>query len=138
MMWITAGLLIHMKRSGQSVMQLGRGLRVRKNLSGIPLPTPLQYSTRLQGGFYFCWGSMPLSTRDEVLLQGVLKGMKQEVPCTIRAIKVTLWTLGVREYVKAEVAQAPIELPDGDYQIGFEGRSMKVQKIAGHWEPSAL
>ena len=79
---------------------------------------------------------MVRSTRDVVLLQGVLKQMRREIPCTVRAVKVCLWTLGISEFVSAEIADAPSELPDGDYQIGFEGRSMKVQKVAGHWEPS--
>jgi hypothetical protein len=81
---------------------------------------------------------MVRSTRDVVLLQGVLKQMKSEMPCSVRAVKVCLWTLGISEYVSAEVADAPSELPDGLYQVAFEGRSMKVQKIAGHWQPSAI
>lgn len=77
---------------------------------------------------------MVRSTRDVVLLQGVLKQLRREIPCTVRAVKVCLWTLGISEFVSAEIAEAPSELPDGNYQVGFEGRSMKVQKIAGHWD----
>jgi hypothetical protein len=90
------------------------------------------------GGILSLEAPLVRSTRDVVLLQGVLKQMRREIPCTVRAVKVCLWTLGISEYVEAEVVDAPSELPDGDYQVGFEGRSMKVHKTSGHWETSAI
>jgi hypothetical protein len=38
------------------------------------------------------------------------------------------------KWVRADIAHAPSELPDGAYNVSFEGRTMKVKKIAGKWE----
>ena len=73
------------------------------------------------------------SIREAVLLKGVLKGMNLEVPCTVRAVKVCLPDLEILEYVRADIAQAPSELPLGDYDVSFEGETMKVKKTAGGW-----
>ena len=74
-----------------------------------------------------------VSIREAVLLDGVLKGMNLEVPCTVRAVKVSLPNLEIWEYVRADIAQAPSELPFGAYDVRFEGRTMKVKKTAGGW-----
>ncbi|HMH13924.1 MAG TPA: hypothetical protein VK578_12525 [Edaphobacter sp.] len=76
------------------------------------------------------------SIREAVLVSGTLKGMNQQVPCMVRAVKVSLLKLDIWEYVAANIVQAPSELPDGGYDVSFEGRSMKVRKIAGSWEPA--
>ena len=73
------------------------------------------------------------SIREAVLLEGVLKGMNLEVPCTVRAVKVSLPNLEILEYVRADIAQAPSELPFGAYDVSFEGKTMKVKKTAGGW-----
>jgi hypothetical protein len=73
------------------------------------------------------------SIREAVLLEGVLKGMNLEVPCTVRAVKVSLPNLEILDYVRADIAQAPSELPFGEYDVSFEGRTMKVKKTAGGW-----
>jgi hypothetical protein len=74
-----------------------------------------------------------VSIREAVLLKGVLKGMNLEVPCTVRAVKVSLPDLEISEYVRADIAQAPSELPFGAYDVSLEGRTMKVKKTAGGW-----
>jgi hypothetical protein len=60
---------------------------------------------------------MVRSSRDVVLLEGVLKQLRREIPCTVRAVKVCLWTLGISEFVSAEIADAP----DGQRRLGLEG-----------------
>jgi len=52
----------------------------------------------------------------------------------VRAVKVSILKLDIWEYVAANIAHAPSELPDGAYNVSFEGRIMKVKKIAGNWE----
>ena len=74
-----------------------------------------------------------ISSREAVLLSGTLKGATHEAPCTVKAIKVSLPNLDIWEYVSADIAQAPFELPDGTYNVSFEGRTMKVKKVAGNW-----
>ena len=74
-----------------------------------------------------------VSVREAVLVPGVLKGMDLEAQCVVRAVKVSLPKLDVWEYVKADIAQAPSELPMGTYQVSFDGRKMKVSKTAQGW-----
>lgn len=79
-----------------------------------------------------------ISSREVVMLSGTLKGANHEAPCTVRAIKVSLPNLDIWEYVSAAIAQAPSELPDGAYNVSFEGRTMKVRKVAGNWHIGAF
>jgi hypothetical protein len=75
-----------------------------------------------------------VSIREAVLVSGTLKGMNHQVPCMVRAVKVSLPNLDILKYVRADIVRAPSELPDGAYNVSFEGRTMSVKKIAGNWE----
>ena len=74
-----------------------------------------------------------VSIREAVLLEGILNGMNREAPCTVRAVKVSLPKLDIYEYVRADIAQAPSDLPFGSYEVTFEGRTMKVNKTSQGW-----
>jgi hypothetical protein len=74
-----------------------------------------------------------VSFREAVLVQGVLRGMNLEAQCVVRAVKVSLLKLDVWEYVKADIMNAPSELPLGAYEVSFEGRKVKVHKTARGW-----
>ena len=74
-----------------------------------------------------------ISVRETVLVPGVLRGMDLEARCVVRAVKVSLPKLDVWEYVAADVAQAPSDLPVGAYELSFEGRKAKVHKTAHGW-----
>jgi hypothetical protein len=74
-----------------------------------------------------------VSIREAVLVEGVLKGMNRETTCMVRAVKVSLPHLDICEYVSADIAQAPSDLPTGTYDVNFEGRKMKVKKTAQGW-----
>lgn len=76
---------------------------------------------------------MSHSIREAVLLDGVLRGMNLEAPCTVRAVKISLTMLDEWEYVSADVVQAPHELPSGTYEVAFEGRRLTVHKTAHGW-----
>ena len=73
------------------------------------------------------------SIREAVMVPGTLRGSEFNAPCTVRAVKVSIPRLDVWEYVKVEVAQAPSELPAGNYQLTFDGRTMKADKISADW-----
>ena len=75
------------------------------------------------------------STIENVLVSGTLSKSGAVARCIVRVRKVSNLKLNVTEYVRAEVALAPPNLPDGDYEMHFEGRSLKVKKAAGHWSP---
>jgi hypothetical protein len=76
---------------------------------------------------------MPASNRETVIMAGRLKGMGHEAVCTVSAVKISLPHLNISEYVKCDIRLAPLELPDGPYQVTFEGRTMKVKKLDGDW-----
>ena len=67
-------------------------------------------------------------TMQQVKLQGTLKGMGRNSPCLVRAVTVSIPNLDIWEYVRAEVFQAPEELPHGKYELNFEGRRAKAEK----------
>lgn len=79
-----------------------------------------------------------VSIREAVLISGTLKGMNHQVPCMVRAVKVSLPNLDIWEYVSADIAQTSSELPDSVYDVSFEGRKMRVKKIAGNWEAAEV
>jgi len=76
------------------------------------------------------------STIENVLVSGTLSKSGAVARCIVRVRKVSNPKLNVTEYVRAEVALAPPNLPDGDYQMHFEARSVKVKKAAGDWSPT--
>ncbi len=76
---------------------------------------------------------MGTSNRETVIAAGQLKGMGHEAACTVSAVKVSLPQLNISEYVKCDIHLAPQDLPDGPYQVTFEGRTMKVKKLGADW-----
>ena len=81
---------------------------------------------------------MPESKREQVILNGVLKGMGRETPCTVLATKVSLPQLNVFEYIHCDIYRAQQDLPDGQYDVWFEGRKMQVKKEQGTWRSSGV
>ena len=63
-----------------------------------------------------------ISLREHVSLSGTHKVVNHEAPCTVRGLKVSLPHLDIREYVSADVNQAPAELPDGTYDVRLRSR----------------
>ena len=47
--------------------------------------------------------------------------------------KVSLPLLNIWEYVKCDIHLAPENLPDGPYEVSFEGRTTHVKKVDGDW-----
>jgi hypothetical protein len=79
-----------------------------------------------------------ISIRESVLVPGTVGSSEGSATCTVKATKITIPRLDVWEYVSAEVFQAPAELPDGAYEVIFDGRKMKVEKVAGSWQARPL
>jgi hypothetical protein len=77
------------------------------------------------------------SNRETVKLAGRLSGMGNEAECTVSALKVSLPRLNTWEYVKCDIHLAPESLPDGQYRVTFEGRTMQVKKQDGDWVDGA-
>jgi len=107
-------------------------------MNGFPIPAPCNSGTQVAGVFPFLSRGfvriqMPVSVREAVLVQGVLRGMDLEAQCVVRAVKVSLPKLDVWEYVKADITHAPSELPLGAYEVSFDGRKMRVNKTVHGW-----
>lgn len=47
--------------------------------------------------------------------------------------RVSLPQLDTWEYVECDVHLAPENLPDGQYRVTFEGRTMQVKRLDGRW-----
>ena len=71
------------------------------------------------------------SAVENVLVSGTLTKSGAVARCIVRVRKVSNPKLNVTEYVRADVALAPPNLPDGDYEMHFEGRSVKVKESCG-------
>jgi hypothetical protein len=78
------------------------------------------------------------SIRETALIQGALKGMGHNSPCLVRAVKVSVPKLDIWEYVKAEVFEAPEELPHGSYEMNFEGGKVRARKSFDGWSANAF
>lgn len=74
----------------------------------------------------------------KVLVFGRLANSAVLVRCIVRAIIITIPRLNVTEYVKADVVLAPPYLPDGEYELHFDGRMMIVKNADGHWSSEDL
>ncbi len=59
--------------------------------------------------------------------------MGHQAACTVSAIKVSLPQLNIWEYVKCSIQHAPDDLPDGQYEVSFDGREMRLKKLDGGW-----
>jgi hypothetical protein len=67
------------------------------------------------------------------MMAGRLRGMGYEAECAVSAVKVSLPQLDIWEYVRCDIHLAPENLPDGPYEVSFEGRAMQVKKLDGYW-----
>lgn len=95
---------------------------VAKSDCFLPLTEPMRISKRPDANRSF---------RETILLFGSLVRSGVVAYCIVRATKVTIPSLQDSEYVDAEVVLAPPELPDGQYALHFEGRSVQVGNNAG-------
>jgi hypothetical protein len=73
--------------------------------------------------------------RSVVLIRGLLKGMQREAPCEMLAILETQRDTGQAVYSRCSVIDAPMDLPDGDYTVAFDGYIVAARKEAGLWIP---
>jgi hypothetical protein len=67
------------------------------------------------------------------MLAGRLRGMGREAECTLSAEKVSLPGTNMYEYAKLTILGEPKDLPDGQYEVTYDGRTQKVQRKFGAW-----
>ncbi|HEY1499742.1 MAG TPA: hypothetical protein VGF88_09210 [Acidobacteriaceae bacterium] len=70
------------------------------------------------------------------LMKGVLRGMGREVLCELLVWKETVGNRPV--YSQCRVVTAPLDLPDGEYVLLFDGRTVPAKKQGGWWAMEGL
>jgi len=73
------------------------------------------------------------SQRELVMLDGRLNGMGRELACTISALRVSLTDTSLYEYARLMIFDSYQALPDGQYDLTFEGRTIPVERRNGAW-----
>ena len=73
------------------------------------------------------------SRRENVILAAQLRGMGREVDCTVSAVKVSLPGTHLYEYTRLTILGEPTDLPDGQYEVAYDGRRDRVQRKFGAW-----
>lgn len=73
------------------------------------------------------------SKRERVMLAGRLSGMGHDVSCTVHADKVTLGGTDLYEYARLHITGEPLDLPDGQYTLSFDGRTIPIQRFHSAW-----
>jgi hypothetical protein len=61
--------------------------------------------------------------------------MGREVPCEMLAMKEAPSETSRAVYCRCSVIDAPMDLPDGDYTVAFNGYVVTAQKEGGLWMP---
>lgn len=69
-------------------------------------------------------------------MSGVLKGMGREALCELLVWKATVANVPI--YSQCRVVTAPLDLPDGEYALLFDGRSVPAIKQGGWWAMETL
>jgi hypothetical protein len=59
--------------------------------------------------------------------------MGREVACTLSALKVSLTDTSPYEYARLLIFDPYEDLPDGRYDLTFEGRTILIERRNGAW-----
>lgn len=76
--------------------------------------------------------------RFAVLMSGVLRGMGHETACELLATKTISPETSRAVYSHCAIIEAPVDLPDGDYEVEFGGEVAITRKQSGSWTVGAL
>jgi hypothetical protein len=67
-----------------------------------------------------------------VLIRGVLRGMEHETGCEVLVRKHSIES-GSPRYSEGFVLNAPVDLPEGEYTVTFDGHSLHAVSQHGIW-----
>jgi hypothetical protein len=79
-----------------------------------------------------------LCMRFAVLMHGILRGMGHQAACELLATKSVTPETARPVYSHCAVIEAPIDLPDGDYEIEFGDNVAITRKQNGAWVVGAV
>jgi hypothetical protein len=71
--------------------------------------------------------------RFAVLMKGILRGMGHEAACELLATKTVVPEASLPDYSHCAIIEAPLDLPDGDYEVEFSGEVGIVRRQRGSW-----
>lgn len=71
--------------------------------------------------------------RFAVLSKGVLRGMGREAACELLATKTVVPEATQAIYSHCAIIEAPLDLPDGDYEVEFAGEVAIASRRGGSW-----
>jgi hypothetical protein len=78
------------------------------------------------------------STDESVVFRGILRGLGNEVPCSVSATKVSLPGSSVVEHTNYSIKDVRAALPDGIYQLLTNGLVIPMRCYNGGWFSTAL
>lgn len=76
--------------------------------------------------------------RFAVLINGILRGMGRQAACELLATKNVSPEIARPEYSHCAIIEAPIDLPDGDYEVEFDGEVAVTRRQDGVWTVAAV
>jgi hypothetical protein len=65
------------------------------------------------------------SNREIVMLSGTISGMGREAACIVSAVRVSLAGATESALTRCSIHQAPVDLPEGAYQVTFAGETIR-------------
>ena len=69
---------------------------------------------------------------ERVTLKATLRGKAGEAPCTIKATRTHLPRTGIEPQIVDATLTKPVPLPEGDYELLVDGKSLLVRLENGH------
>jgi hypothetical protein len=72
--------------------------------------------------------------RESVILQGVLSRGSQKANCTVSALRVSLLEKRLSKNCLYSVQWVGKPLPEGDYQLLVEGKTIGMRYLKGQWQ----
>lgn len=72
-------------------------------------------------------------TRPTFTVKGRLKGMGREAECLVIGAKVVLPDRKEHPIPKLSIHNEPKDLPDGVYEVSFEGRNQPMRRKGNFW-----
>ena len=103
-------------------------------LRGLAHPTLATLANRVDWRKKDCM----ISTREPVILPGILRGSGHEVACTVRATKVSLLGSHAVAYCEYSIAHTSKPLSEGNYQLSVNAETIPVRLQDGYWLSTLL
>jgi hypothetical protein len=75
-----------------------------------------------------------MSNGKRIVVDGRLKGMGRDIPCKVSGIRVSAAQMTVFEMTDIGIVNPPQDLPDGIYELDYEGSGERFTKHEDVWK----